>query len=53
MNLVKHIAIVDASGKKLQVITLFTRAFDQISNIKIKFVAEYFFELMAVHYISF
>ena len=52
MDMVEHIAIVDASGKKLQVITLFTRTFDQISDIKVKFVTEHFFKRLVFHHIS-
>ena len=49
MDLVEQITGGAATGKILQSITLFTGAFDQITDIKIKFVSERFLDRLEVH----
>ena len=52
MNLVEQITGVDASGKIPQGFTVFTRTFDQVADIKIKFVTEHFLDRLNVHEIN-
>jgi len=53
MDLIEYITGPHASGKKFQTIALFTRAFDQIADIKIKTVTEPSIKHLVVHNLSF